>query len=320
MNNQPKDSPTLNWLIVIGTVAMVLVPVVVGHLPTEIARWHLAAAANSLAKGDGRYEEHIAAANRWIPIEQERDFWLPQIQWDLKTAPERLPETLRKAIEADPRYRRLAVPVALQVWDHPNFAEDAGDHNAEISSDSEFAEDLDSPVAGRTRMLEIELAILETAYEPDAEKPLPYLNQIAYTRALLIRDLDQALADINLAIQEMPDEGSFRDTRAWVLYQMGRPQDAIADADFAVEQYSSSFEMQWYDNAMDWLEQRLIPSGEAEESEVRTRRTTESNFWNLAVLHYHRAKILDALGRTEDAEVEWQWLRSRNFPLDDRLY
>jgi hypothetical protein len=53
---------------------------------------------------------------------------------------------------------------------------------------------------------------------------------------------------------------------------------------------------------------------------VLTRREAGEILWGQGAVHYHRAKILEALGRTAEAEQEFQWLRDRKLPTDDRLF
>jgi hypothetical protein len=38
--------------------------------------------------------------------------------------------------------------------------------------------------------------------------------------------------------------------------------------------------------------------------------------WSLGVLHFHRAKILESLGRDKEAQQDWDWLTENQLPLD----
>ncbi len=51
-----------------------------------------------------------------------------------------------------------------------------------------------------------------------------------------------------------------------------------------------------------------------------TRSRTTALTWSIGVLHYHRAVILEKLGRSEEAEVDWKWLEENRLPPDDRLH
>lgn len=64
-------------------------------------------------------------------------------------------------------------------------------------------------------------------------------------------------------------------------------------------------------------------SGKAEpisEDGLLTAPEAGQLLWSAGVCHYHRAKILEGLGRSEQAEPDWQWLKQNKLPADDRLH
>ncbi|MDX1927391.1 MAG: hypothetical protein SFV81_12795 [Pirellulaceae bacterium] len=198
------------------------------------------------------------------------------------------------------------------------------------------------------------------------------LNSLAYARALAKVELDQALIDIDEALRYHPNEPALRDTRAWVYYQLGRYEEALADADFSVKAQDAPSVTNWWGKAMDFLltpkelpapEADSIATGEvATDSEVvagasagesvseltgtvartvaeqgaseneppivmldppknyLTRSKASSLLWSQGVMRYHRAMILEKLGRSQEAEADWQWIEEKRLPPDDRLH
>ncbi len=51
-----------------------------------------------------------------------------------------------------------------------------------------------------------------------------------------------------------------------------------------------------------------------------TPSSTSQMTWSRGVIRYHRAKILEKLGRTDEADADWKWLEENRFPPDDRLH
>jgi tetratricopeptide (TPR) repeat protein len=182
------------------------------------------------------------------------------------------------------------------------------------------------------------------------------LNSLAYARALAKVELDQALIDIDEALSYHPNESALRDTRAWIYYQLGRYEEALVDADFSVTAKESPSILNWWEKSMERFlassklpkpEAELEASGEgvsqseAESGEVAelvtgeiespivmldppknylTRSGANNVLWSLGVMRYHRAMILDKLGRSQDAEADWKWVEENRLPPDDRLH
>jgi tetratricopeptide (TPR) repeat protein len=61
------------------------------------------------------------------------------------------------------------------------------------------------------------------------------LNERCWTRALWGKELDQALADCNAALQRFPGASAFRDSRGLVYLRLGQYQASIADYDAALK-------------------------------------------------------------------------------------
>ena len=150
-----------------------------------------------------------------------------------------------------------------------------------------------------------------------------YLNQISYFRALAGIELDEALENINEALRLYPENEAFRDTRAWVLFQMGRPLEALEDADFAVARMTKPQTGFWsitgelYDYFDQWFPKQDVS---VQSEKPLTQREAPIELWTEGALRYHRACILESLLRTDEAQEEWDWLEANRLPTDGTLY
>ncbi len=279
----------LNIAIVLAAIGIVSVPVLRNQFATEVARWYLADAANRVAAGED-IEPQLTQAEYWSgDAASLRDYWLLRAEQALASSPTDVEKVIKQAVARDKLNFSIGYNMAIR-----------------LSQNSYFKE---------------AVAVLEAAcIDNMREEPL-LLNQLAYYRALAASDLDQALRDINLALKDAQDVAALRDTRAWVLFQMGKPQEAIHDADFAVNAYDNVNPEGLYGEALNWLEERLAgPSEPRSEDGILTDREAGEVLWGRGVVHYHRAKILEALGRSDEAEAEFQWLRDHKLPTDDRAF
>lgn len=303
--------------IVLAVTALVILPVLVRGFPREVARWHLAAALNAISSNDNAgAQRSLQQAIEWNPnVSGEADYRFVRervrVNEAAKESPKRHLEALKAAILEFPRLRRLGIRTADQYAKKGDF-----------KSALEFTK-------------------LAFGDEPLTEAD--ELNQMAYFRALAGEELDQALEEINRALELaskpplIVDKPSLLDTRAWVLFQMGRLTEALADADSAVKAKDASFKA-WPPSKGKSLPG--IPSatqgsqtgvqkgahnasGEnpaTNETLLHTSQSVGSELWGLGVMRYHRAKILESLGRESEAAADYQWLKDRNLPQDDRLY
>jgi tetratricopeptide (TPR) repeat protein len=65
-------------------------------------------------------------------------------------------------------------------------------------------------------------------------------NNLAFALASQDEDLPEALRLASEAVASQPDVASFRDTRGWVLFRMGRNYDALAELQTAASMWSAS--------------------------------------------------------------------------------
>ena len=117
------------------------------------------------------------------------------------------------------------------------------------------------------------------------------LNHRAYMRALLERDLEKALDDIETALAGS-GEGSpeFLDTRGFILHLLGRQQESLADLNMAI------------DAAQEDRRRLLLLAGHIDSGELAYRLRGADH--GLAVMHQHRGLACRALGLRGQAEQD----------------
>ena len=118
------------------------------------------------------------------------------------------------------------------------------------------------------------------------------LNARAYFRSLAKEQLPEALADIDAALRLVPSpDAGILDTRGWVLYQMGRHEEAMGV----------------FQQALGLAETELVVRKSARPS-IRTLDVREFEIANerqiqsMAVIYYHASRVLEKLGRWKEAK------------------
>jgi len=291
--NAVNSSNKWNVLIVLLATMVVVGPIVSGQFHPEIARWHLAAVSNAMEIGIGDAGENLEKAASHEPdLESLSDYWILEINQALKGDRDRLPKIIDRAISKDPRFARLGKRVGLQL---------------EQSSDFMLA-----------------LEVLERSFTKKERAKYYNLNLLAYLRSLADVDdaqIEQAFVDINLALEEFPEKASLRDTRAWVQFQMGDYEEALEDAEFAVTKTNEELESDVLYQVSTAFSKLTGGGTEREYSADDTLSRMEAgDMWTEGVMRYHRARILEALDRTDKAEPDWQWIKKHHLPIDDRLH
>lgn len=289
-----KSNAILNGFIVVLTVSLVIWPLFGGfRLSDETAKWHLAAAANSVRSDPAASDASLEKARQSSKdVEQLIDYWLVVIEKAFESDPESLPNLLAKAVSKNERwFSPLAIETAIRLEEKKEY------------------------------FLAIE-TIERTASQAYRDEPV-IRNMLAYWRSLADIELEDALEDINIAMESIPENPTpmmllqaiaYRDTRGWVLHKLGRNEEAIEDANYAVEKRMG------LDNSglAGVINRTLTQLGVEEPPPSEDQKASESDF-SLGVLRYHRAKILQALERMEEANKDFDWLKKHNLPIDDSL-
>ena len=112
-------------------------------------------------------------------------------------------------------------------------------------------------------------------------------NGLAYARAVGKLDLKEALRNVEEALKVRPNEPAILDTRGYLLYLQGEHAKALVDMDAAVKGIEDA---------------RPSPIRHPpDDIDISRVNTFEQG---IAVIHYHRALVLKALGREADAEQD----------------
>lgn len=311
----------LNKLIVLIAIAIPVLPVLLGEGRNEVARWYIAAAVNAETLDEGDPDALLARAIQWGDGSSiSDDLWLQRIVVALKRNPESVPDLLSEAIEEVPTIAKLARSLG-----------------AELCEGGEFCKGGYFEAAVRTALL------FPTSGELSDIRHLDQLNQVAYYRSLAGTELDQALQDIETALQHLPSQqeqarAAFLDTRAWVLHGLRRHEEALVDINkcFEILNRSQSGLIGLMtanadsgdDNSRDDDAEISATESDFDASEPNSKTAENANNeakrattkeQSLGPIYYHRAKILEALDRFDEAEMDFQWLRSRGLPVDGSL-
>lgn len=119
------------------------------------------------------------------------------------------------------------------------------------------------------------------------------LNHRAYTRAIANMELDEALADIQQAIDLLGrDEAAYLDTRGYIYYLLDRQEEALKDMDLAVQLAVMDRKQELQTAAARRQNRRFLAR--------RERLHNESE----AVMIYHRGLVHEKLGHTQQAEAD----------------
>ncbi len=132
------------------------------------------------------------------------------------------------------------------------------------------------------------------------------LNDRAYARALGKFELEAALKDIDEALSlTVDDSASLVDTRGYVLLQLGRPGEALAEFERAIETVLGEKE--------EFEQQRDAPD-DGERLDRNGRRASERFDQHLAVMYQHRSEAHAALG--DQAQARKDAIAARDLGYD----
>ncbi|HEY2412698.1 MAG TPA: hypothetical protein VGI40_10670 [Pirellulaceae bacterium] len=273
----------LFWIVLFGF----FIPYVVVQVPREIGRWHLASACQLRAKGEAEsaYEELDAAAY-WFPNSPE--LLLQRAEWKLKDGKkeEALAEAEQVVTAGKESYRWLIV--------HASFVQHAGDFASAVEDWKKIEQfSLRSGIPSRATAL----------------------NGLAYAQALANVDVDEALKNVDEALELVPKEPNILDTRGFVYFRRGDYESALKDLDRAVKGLDDDLAVAdealgdettpaGYRRAVDMMPKTLQEIYPVDAAAKRQIYATAA-----AVAHYHRSLALKALDRKEEAEKDWEIAR-----------
>lgn len=306
--HRPTRSPRWRLAGIVGFfLAIAALPVAFAYWPIEHARWLLAAAENVVEKS-----------------EKNGDTWRQQAAVLLDRAKVSHPD-----IENSLEYARISYFVQPDVVERAikliqSLPAARQPHAANVLSELRY------------KAMEFNAAyqILVAGYPGPDARTNNERNQLAYFSALANRDLPSALVDIEKAIAESTDlkpleMATYLDTKAWVLFRLKRYDEALIAIDQTIKATDKGTAETAFVPGVKVIIQAFLKG-----QSPFTRRALDDNsdpfstllpdladfLKSFAVYRYHRAEILEGLGRVDEADKEYDWLQDRGFNDFNRLY
>ena len=318
----------VNRMILAAAIGLPVGPVIADYFgPATTARWMLAKAANEFDQGNvDEAQKLLEDAYKKSPdIAADRNF-------------------LRQLDRVEANNESSAVSsFYVDLWEQRIGQIE----NPAIRSEAAFA--ISSLLSNRKKFDDA-ARILNVNLPPLEERTAVQNNQMAYMRALAGKDLEQALIEIDTAIKTAENE-SFLDTKGWVLHRMGRNEEALVVMDKSLAKLTEA----WSANPK--LERCLVrieelqaqPAAEPANAESANAESvaagsvvsSRTKGWGVdalleefpelsrglpetleiyATLRYHRLRICEALGKTQEVAREAAWLHAFSKKELDELF
>ena len=318
----------VNRMILAAAIGLPVGPVIADYFgPATTARWMLAKAANEFDQGN------VVEAQKLLEDAYKKS---PDIAADRNF--------LRQLDRVEANNESSAVSsFYVDLWEQRIGQIE----NPAIRSEAAFA--ISSLLSNRKKFDDA-ARILNVNLPPLEERTAVQNNQMAYMRALAGKDLEQALIEIDMAIKTAENE-SFLDTKGWVLHRMGRNEEALVVMDKSLAKLTEA----WSANPK--LERCLVrieelqaqPAAEpsnaepaaAESANAESVVSSRTKGWGVdalleefpelsrglpetleiyATLRYHRLRICEALGKTQEVAREAAWLHAFSKKELDELF
>jgi len=288
-----RRAPKLRYVIGLPLLLMLGIGVAIQG-PREIGRWKLAAALDLRAEGktEQAYAQ-LTEAMRWFP--DNPMLLLQRADWRLEDGQK------DEAIADADRMLDLSDDSPSWLAAHSHFMQSAGKHERAVEDWKKI--DRESQRTGKPHRA-------------------TSLNGLAYAQALAEVDIDKALENVNDALEFSPGNPAILDTRGFLLYLKGGSSSlakALQDMNEAVEkmdQRVSGAQRDAKDSPRAADKFNLLQSHPKTWREASLDGNTdpiterELRLRSAAVLHYHRALIFEALGRTAGAEADREAARN----------
>jgi tetratricopeptide (TPR) repeat protein len=287
---RPRGIRPLTWILLLAIIG----PCAVQLVPQEIGRWHLARAIQQRENGqkEAAYQELAAAMERFP---NDPSLLLRCAEWQLADG------NREKAIaDAD---RMLD---AAENSSAVNSAKWLSVHSLFLWKMGEFTRAVED-----CRQLE---SLSERSGIPDRATAL---NGLAYAQALANTELDEALSNVNQALELRPASTAMLDTRGFIYFLQGEHALALKDLDAAVKMMDQEAELArktpskhlWPPMALKRIRQAELKTlselGHLTDMEAAIEYYERA----AAVGHYHRSLVLSALDRKDDAEKDVEMVR-----------
>jgi tetratricopeptide (TPR) repeat protein len=323
----------VNRMILAAAIGLPVGPVIADYFgPATTARWMLAKAANEFDQGN------VVEAQKLLEDAYKKS---PDIAADRNF--------LRQLDRVEANNESSAVSsFYVDLWEQRIGQIE----NPAIRSEAAFA--ISSLLSNRKKFDDA-ARILNVNLPPLEERTAVQNNQMAYMRALAGKDLEQALIEIDTAIKTAENE-SFLDTKGWVLHRMGRNEEALVVMDKSLAKLTEAWsanpklerclvrieELQAQPAAEPAAaESAAAESAAAESAAAESAVSSRTKGWGVdalleefpelsrglpetleiyATLRYHRLRICEALGKTQEVAREAAWLHAFSKKELDELF
>jgi tetratricopeptide (TPR) repeat protein len=264
-------------LLLAAVVLAIVGPCAYQETPREVARWHMARAL--VHREEGRKDaawESLGRARAWDP--KNPILLLKQAQWhkadrnfeaalaDVQAAEELRPEEWQVLMVKAEEWQVLMVKA--EILQHLGRHEDAIDTWKTI--------DRMSMASGQPPR--------ETA-----------LNGLAYARSVGNAEIEEGLEAVNRALELAPNNAAMLDTRGFLLYRQGKYDEALKDMQPAVEEFERQLRNLRPEPP---LVERVAGYSDLNESPKEQLKL------GVAVVRYHKALVLENLGRHAEAKAD----------------
>lgn len=273
--------PKRGWgglFFVVFMAVIVLGPVLLLGLPHEVGKWYEAAAVRAYEAGDTETaEKNLEQSLRWASENQK--LYLRRAQWKLEA------EDYQGAYE-----------------DASKAVEIAPDDTQALMTKSVACQHLDR----HAEAIEIWKSLAKQYAAGFAGNRAQILNGLAYAQAVGNTELDEALQNVQKALELTGDGPEMLDTRGYIYYLRGEYEAAAKDLERAVDMMESRLRILKEDRQ--YVEQR-----ERDEMLKLARHST-------AVILYHRLLLNEALQNPEAAEKDRQRILELGFEPGEHLF
>ncbi len=273
----------LEWLLSICLIGMVAVPLGIKGYPDEVGRWRLAAASEHYLNGD--VQSAIRVVDRAIALNPTHvELYLQRAAWHDEVAD---------------------FPAALR--DYEQIYEIAANDPRMLLARAMTYQKMGN-VAGALRDLE---ALVVASRNKGREERATALNTLAYFRAINHRQLEEALQEIDKAIDLLGPNPAFLDTRGFIRYRLGDYETARNDLETALSAYTP------YVRSLRRPEERdNLGIADLRVYRIQLHRQQQA----FAVVLYHRGLIYEELKESDLATADFDQVRQLGFEPGDDLY